>query len=470
MIRMTVNDFFYSIIKHSKMIIFLTALSIVICAAGINVTQKSTAKVIIKYISADAKDGLTENGEQIRPYEISSSAVVQRAMEQLGYENVDTERLRRNIDISPIVPTAEEEKYNSWIESFSDYSNTEEDKEYPVYYEVSYTTAYGRDFAKNVLNAVIKQYRILYAQRHTYSSDVTDLGGEAVQQYDYYQTIELLKDKLENNIQYLNNISTNDVNYRSVKTGYSIDDLEEEYRKLLDQDLAVVERIVVESGAAKDTELLTDSLRNKALDAGQNSTLYNKKAESNKELMSVYSEKNKQYLWDDKNDPDDDDSSAEDAQVRGDIERDDEYVQNKSTYDQLMLDYVSYRTDSENLRIDKGLYEEALKNFTGKKADEQTIADIEKRLDAICEEYNLLYAQTETVIEDYNSFKSSRSIETESNVTAQNTQNNVFIYGLGVVVALGIGVIFSTVYELAYVKRIRCKTTEKEPDNKDISG
>ncbi len=457
---MTVRDFFDSLIKHSRLIAFLTSVSIVVCAVFLNFTQSSTASVIIKYINKDAVYGLTENGDNIRPYEVNSSTVIRKAVEQLGYEDVDTERLRRNVTVTPIVPTAEEEKYASWIENFADYSNTEEEKEFPVYYEVSYTSAMGRDFAKNALNSIIKQYRIFYAKNYTYSSDITDLGGEIVQQYDYYETVDMLDNKIRNNMEYLGNISENDLNYRSIKTGYSIDDLIQEYNNLLNQDLAVAERMVLEKGVSRDTGVLINSLQSKIIDAEASSGLNEEKASSNKELMSIYSEKNKQYLWEDDNDSDQ--GSTEEGQVDADIERDEIYMRNKSTYDQLMLDYVGYRTDSENSLIDKSMYENAISSFSVSKADSGTMSTVEALLNEICEDYNELYSLTEIVIDDYNSFKSSRSIETESDVTVSNNRNSVFSYGISIIVSLGIGVVFTTMYELIYRRK-----TEKQKNKTD---
>lgn len=455
MTYMTVRDFFESVLKHVRLIAFLTALAIIACSAALYMTQKSTARVIIKYIGADAKDGYAENGEEIRPYEINSSAVIQKAVQQLGYDGVDTERLRRNITVSPLIPTSEEEKYDSWIENFADYENTEENMESPVYYEVTYTSAYGRDFAKNILNAVIKQYRIFYAENYTYISDITDLGGEIVQQYDYYETIELLNDKIESNITYLDNISSGDLNYRSIETGYSIDDLKDGYNNIKNHELAVAERSVLDSGASKNSSLLIDSLRNKISGAEQDSSLASQKAETNKGLMEVYSVKNEEYIWDDQNDSDrdQDDSVDYDGQVRGDVERDHVYEQNKSTYDQLMLDYVEFRTESENLLIDKTVYESAVKSFSSPTANSETNAEIESTLTTACDKYNELYALTETVIDDYNAFKSSRSIETESDVTVEDTQNDVFYYGVSVIVAIGLGIVLSIAIELILFRK-----------------
>ena len=115
---MSIRDFIKSIFGHKRIFAFLIACSIVLCSIGLKATESSTAEIIIKYICDTAEDGLTENGQEINPYEINSPLVVKNAVEKLGLDASNIESICRDITITPIVSTAEQEKYASWIEQF----------------------------------------------------------------------------------------------------------------------------------------------------------------------------------------------------------------------------------------------------------------------------------------------------------------------------------------------------------------
>ena len=63
--------------------------------------------------------------------------------------------------------------------------------------------------------------------------DITLISEDAVMQYDYFETAELLEGKIRNNIGYLNNIISGDTDFRSAQTGYSMRDLANAYDSLL---------------------------------------------------------------------------------------------------------------------------------------------------------------------------------------------------------------------------------------------
>lgn len=442
---MTISDLVNSILKQKKLFVFLIALSIVLCSIGLKFTESTTAEIIIKYICDTAEEGLTENGQKINPYEINSSLVVKNAVAALGLSNTNIEGIRRNITVTPIVPTSEEEKYASWIERFSDYENNEDGKKHTVYYSVKYSTSEGKDFAKRMLSAVINQYRMFYVQKYTYNNNITELPGETAMQYDYYETVDMLREKIKANIEYLSSVSSDD-DYRSPHTGYSLMDLAAEYKSLSEQELSVAERMVIENGMTKDAQYLKNSLQNKAEEEQLDIELNDKKAETQRNLMTVYSEKNEQYLWD-KNDgnENDDNENNESSQVRENVERDDYYAQVKSVYDTLMLDYVKYRTDSFNAGINKQRYENDINSFADGFSNEELQNELENRLRDTCDKYNDLYALTKSTIDDYNTYKSAKSIKCISGVVSHKPTSTVFYYTVSIILAIALGVAFSII-------------------------
>ncbi len=440
---MTIQSFFDCIWKNKRFLAFLVAAAIVLCTAALNFTNTTTAKAIIKFVGEDAVNGLTENGSAIDPYEMASGLVIKNAAMNLGYENINTEPIRRNMDITPITSTAEQEKYASWIENFSDYGKTEEEKETPIYYAVSLKTSENTDYARNMLYSIIKEYRNYYTKKYTYNFDVANLAEDVYLQYDYYEMIDLLKTKIQNNMDYLNNIISSDFDYRSYQSGYSIKDLIEQYRLLKETDLAIAEQTVMEQKLSQNYSVLISNLQNKVQTAAQSMELNKQKAESAKDLMDTYAKKNQEYLWERFGAENDNGN-----QVREAVERDDAYAQYQSTYDQLMTDYVEYRTAYENAVIDKNKYEQVIAAFEeGRQQDVQN-ADIESSLQKICANFNSISHRTREVISEYNEYRESESVIGVSGVIVESSANSIFYFSVCIIMALAAGIFISVAKEL----------------------
>lgn len=445
---MSIKELIKSILNCKRIFLFLISVSIVLCTLGLQVTKSNTAEIVIKYICDSAEDGLTENGQEINPYEINSALVVKNAVSQLGLKTANVENICRNITVAPIIPTHEQEKYASWIEHFSDYEENEDEKKSTVYYSVKFTTPEGSDYAKRMLSAIINQYRLYYVQKYTYSSDITSLPGEVAMQYDYYETVDMLREKINSNVEYLYSISSADNNYRSPKTGFSLLDLAAEYKSLSEQELSVAERMIVENGITKNAWYLRNLLQKKSTDAQYEIDLYNKKAETQKDLMTVYSEKNKQYLWDNNKDNNDDNESS---QVLESVEHNNYYSQDKSVYDNLVLDYVKFRTGALDTDINKQRYQNDINSFPDGFSNTDLQNELEKLLENTCDSYNELYTLTKSTINDYNMCKSAKSIKSISGVVALRPTSTVFYYTISLILAVMVGMVISIL--LVYMEK-----------------
>ena len=458
MMPMTIQNFFDCIIKNKRYISFLVAIAIVLCALAINLAHSTTAKVIIKFVGEDAENGLTENGMNIDPYEMSSALVIKNAAMNLGYEEINIEPIRRNMTITPITSTAEKEKYASWIENFSHYEKTEEEKKSPIYYAVSLKTTENTDYARNMLYSIVHQYREYYTKKYTYHYDITALDPDVTIQHDYYDAIEVLIDKIDSHISYLNNIISSDFDYRSYKTGYSLKDLTDKYKLLKESDLAVLEQMVLENQLSKNYSQLINNLRYKLVKTEQLMNLNEQYAVTAKELMDVYSKKNREYLWDRFSN-----EENQGDQVREEITRDDEYAQYQTTYDQLMTDYVEYRTDYENANIDKNRYEKVISAFEEGMHKNIENYEIEKSLSNLCDRFNSISSLSKEVIGEYNNYRESQSVVAVSGVIVESSANSFFYFTICIILALAVGILTSVAKEMYFILiRKTENNTEKE--------
>ena len=441
---MSVSELQIYLLKYKKFLAIFVSLSIFLCAIFINVSQSYTAEIYIKYLGDKAEDGLTENGKKLNPYEISDAFVVKKALENIGAESASYNTIRKSISVSPVILSSEEAKYASYIDNFSDYDNTEENKTQPVYFSVKFTSKQSDEFARKFLKALIEEYRIYYVEKYAYSDDMTLISEDAVMQYDYFETAKLLEGKIRNNISYLNNIISGDTDFRSAQTGYSMRDLAVAYDSLLKNDLSGASRIILENGISKNSTVLKNTLQNQSDAAILESNMNAEKVATQKELLETYSKKNKEYVWDTIGDDDDN-------QIHSDIERDRTYSTDKSVYDQMILDYVDYSIKSKNLLIDKDIYTNSIGYFSNESSQN---TQVEKVLLEICKKYNTIQQLTEKTIDDYNNYKSARYLTTISGVATSDDVNELVYYVSTLVLSLGFGVIAIVFLELTRKKKI----------------
>ena len=441
---MSVSEVQIYLLKYKRFLAIFVSTALLLCATFINVSQSYTAEIYIKYLGDKAESGLTENGKNLNPYEITDALVVKKTLESIGAKITSYNEIRKGISVSPIILSSEEEKYNSYIENFSDYDNTEENKTQPVYFSVRFTTKQSDEFARKFLNALIEEYRIYYVEKYAYSNDVILISEDAVMQYDYFETAELLEDNIRNNIGYLNNIISGDTDFRSAQTGYSMRDLADAYGGLLENDLADVNQIILENGISRNSDVLKNNLQNRADVALLDSNMNAEKAAAQKELMGIYSKKNKEYIWDTLD-------TDEDNQIYSDVERDRAYSTDKSVYDQMILDYVNYGIKSKDLLIDKDIYTENIECFSNESAQNP---QVEQLLSDICDKYNTIQQLTEKTIDDYNNYKSARYLTTVSGIAISEDVNELIYYASTLVLSLGFGIIAIVFLELKRKKKI----------------
>ena len=442
---MTVTDIQNCLLKYKRPLAFFVALAVLLCHLYLMVAQTHTATVYIKYLGEKAENGQTANGSVLKPYEITDSYVVGEALKQLGINDIRASSLAQKITVTPVISTAEQEKYASWIDRFSSYEDTEDDKLNPIYYCIQFESEEGVQFAQDFLGALIQQYRSYYAQKYVGARMVVAETESAILNADYFLAAQRLQGRLEGNIEYLRTIVAGDVNYRSPSTGYSIDDLIDAHDFILETRLAPINRCILDLGISKDADTLIASLRHGIDNAELNSEKNAQKAETQEQLMELYAEKNYEYMWEVA------EGDEDNSQVRHDTERDKRYNTVKTTYDQMMLEYVEYATASRDLLIDKAYNESYLSQFTTVSA---TSEELDTNMAEIYEEYQQLHDLTNRTLEDYNDYMSAQHFMQVSGVQIEENLPDLLFYAVSGILSVGLGVVCVLFLELKREKKI----------------
>jgi hypothetical protein len=370
---------------------------------------------------------------------------VGEALKRLGINDIKASALAQKITVTPVLSTAEQEKYASWIDQFSSYEETEDNKLNPVYYCIRFESEDGIQFARDFLGALVQQYRIHYAQKYVGQRMVVAETEAAILNTDYFIAAQRLQERLEANMDYLRTIVNGDKNYRSPSTGCSISDLIDAHDFLLETSLAPVNRYILDLGISMDADTLIASLRHSIDNAQLDSEKNAQKAETQEQLMALYAEKNYEYLWEVI------DGDEDNSQVRHDAERDNRYTTVKTTYDRMMMEYVGYATASRDLLIDKAYNESYLSQFTTVSA---TSDALDEDMDEIYAEYQQLHDLTVRTLEDYNDYLAAQHLMQVSGVQVEETLPDLLFYAVSGILSAGLGVVWVLFLELKREKKI----------------
>lgn len=442
---MTVTDIQNILLKYKRPLALFVSIVILLCHFYLGITQTHTATVYIKYLGEKPENGQAANGSALKPYEITDSYVVGEALKQLGINDIKASTLAQKITVTPVLSKAEQDKYASWIDQFSSYEETEEDKLNPVFYCIQFESADGVQFARDFLGALVQQYRIHYAQKYVGQRMVVAATESAILNVDYFVAAQRLQGRLETNMDYLESIVDGDKNYRSPSTGYSISDLIDAHDYLLETRLAPVNRYILDLGISKDADTLIASLRHSIDNAQLDSEKNAQKAGTQEELMALYAEKNYEYMWEVVN------GDEDNSQVRHDAERDKRYNTVKTTYDQMVLDYVGYATTSRDLLIDKAFNESYLSQFTTVSATNEAL---DTEMASIYGEYQQLHNLTTCTLEDYNDYLAAQHLRQVSGVQVEETLPDLLYYAVSGILSVGLGVVCVLFLELKREKKI----------------
>lgn len=427
--------------RKGFLMLFLAA-AIIICNFVLAFCQTYTAAVYIKYTENKAEQGLATNGDKLNPYEITDPYVVSKTLSQLGVPENKAGSIAQKITVTPVISAAEQEKYASWIDNFSDYEKTTEDQRpVPVYYRIEFETKESAQFAKNFLNELIRQYRSYYASKHIGECSISVIPERVIANSEYYTSVDVLQKQMRQTVEYLGCINSSDIDYRSPESGYSIEDLKNEYNLLLQTKLAPVMQHILETGACKDPQALIAALRQSSDNAQLESDKNAQIADSQKKLMAIYAEKNKDYVATVI------DPSQYDYQILMQFVTDRTFNDNITAYDKLVNEYVEASILSGELLIEKTYINEKISIFETYKPGNTSYVPEEDIL-SIYKDYVNLQNITEQTLEGYNNYRSGRAFLQASGIRVTENMPELLYYVVSGVLALGVGCVIVIASEI----------------------
>ena len=335
-------------LKQFSLLIFLLAVfgALAVFFYG-HSQQRYIASTVIQYTNDGAKEGYTPDGSPLNVEEIYSSTVIDAALTDLGYQsNIDS--IRSNCYVEEVIPETQQKLNEALLEKGED----------PSYVADTYRVNYvgdndtGEDYARNMLDAIIKNYYEFYAEK--YVEEPLQSNGVSVLaegDYDYIESAQVLEDSVSEMLDYLLDKRASQPYFRSVETGYTYNDLYRIYNFLYNYEIPSLYAAILSNAETSDIDLLMSRLTKECEDMQLYIENRQERADFLKDLIDHYSERNKDMMDYHYHSSNSGDAGTE--YILKDVERDRENSDKETTYDGLIQEYVDLNIGIRQKEIEK---------------------------------------------------------------------------------------------------------------------
>ena len=420
------------------MIAVLSAISGVLFYSFISSRQTYRAQTMIEYTNDQAENGLYPSGDEINVQEIRSSSVISNALNSLGMSaSVDSVRGR----VSIAENLTDEQKAIQEVK----WANGESYTLFPTQYIISYTTTAQESStdARRVLEAIVDSYVQLYSEKYVSISKVPN-SVESLKNlnYDYIEWAEVIDDFIKQDRDYLQRMKNMRTEYRSSTTGYSFQDLYNEYNLIYTVYLPSLYSMILNYHVTNDKDLLTARYQYRINQNNLNIKNYTEALTLVMEMINSYTVKNHDtmdYHW--RGDAGTDSSNANEAignrYVLGqvyDFEGRANYKPQEITYDSVMRRYINLRSDTSIKEIDNDYCNYVLSAFQGSytKPTDSQIQEVEDLISLIEGKLKILDELLTATAAEHSEVETIRNVRVRSTVNV-SAMTNIKLYTVMIV-------------------------------------
>ena len=388
--------------------------------------QQYTAVTVIEYTGARAEEGYSPDGKKIDTTELYATNLVAQAMKKLDIDvtQATADSIRMNIHVEPVI--TEEDL----LVQQAKLDNGEKDYELnPTRYVVSFScgVSSGKEYPRMVLNQILQEYASYYGKSHVNTSlaanpvsDITTKG------YDYLEMAEVMDDTLTSITDHLADKVQWNGEFRSSRTGYSFQDLKDEFELIRDVEVRQLFSEILAGKITRDRDLLLEKYENR----NNNLTISNSAASFEidriKGIIGAYEDAMGEFGTPVVNDQGESVGDTLQNSVLPDVYDDwnkDEDgnwvpVDRTAEYDVLLEKYIEDRTLYEHNVIDGDYNRYVLDVFTGAPASSSQAdqEQVQGEIARLAEEINALQTIYYETNDEYNEYLGAQNIMMLSSV------------------------------------------------------
>ena len=338
--------------------------------------------------------------------------------------NIGADAIRSKCRVEGITPPDEETKKEAILEQGEEYEF------FPTDYVVSFSVGseYNKDFARMVLDSIIKNYFAAYGEKYINQQTLPNNNVRGTDgQYDYIERAEILDAWTMNISDYLAAKKETQPNYRSAATGYSFTDLYEIYESYMNYDLPQIYSLILEQEVTEDRDTLIKKYQSDISTYELDLQNMQTKINDLNDLITKYSNKNKegaQYHFGTQADEGNNSSDyiLKDVYKEFDAENG---ISSETTYDTLINEYVELETEKEKLQVDLDHKKKILSVFTDgtETEDKSNTQTIEESLDELSKKLDEMYSIVSDTVDEYNQYVGAYNVSTLASITTEEKIN-----------------------------------------------
>jgi len=323
----------------------------------------------------------------------------------------------------------------------------------PVLYSIKFTDktgAYNSVYARDILDAIIKNYTIYYSENHLSQASFSQIDSDVkIGSHDYIEIAEVIKSNTGSIIQYLENKAGEDSSFRSPTTGFSFDDLSKKYTTIKQVDLPSVFSNILRGQVTQDKEVLLKKYEQKKDKLALTQQNEREKSDITSKLIDRFVESNKKAEAEQN---DTKNSNNKNNVTSADSVYDANVSKAKTTYDDLMDKYVQSGVNGINAGIDTEYCDSVIKLFSA--APDPNIdavkmkSVVESEINDISKKWSDLHTATIQTLSDYNSYVASKYITWLSGVNVTQVMSMKLYVGIAFAIGLTLGCVLAIGLEI----------------------
>lgn len=420
----TLREILEAIWKGKWLIAIITIIALIVTGVGtfLALPDSKSVVAIVELNYPGIELGQNPDGTQFDIRQLKSPYVIERALKETELDTIGikSDEIRRNIDITPIVPNDVAQRAENMIKQGNEYVYYP--SEFKVTYKVNKAFSYNQGIA--LIETIISEYKKYF---YTLYSDVktieNTIGSMDYTAYDYPDIVEVITTQIQGIQEFMAEKTEEDSNFRSAETGYNFADLNRSFDILKTVDTSKLESLVNTNTLTKDRlKLIKDyeyKVKKMELDQAKKSS----EAEEARKLMDQYKKEDFILIPDSKGN----ELRTENPQ---------------SYYNTLAETAITASVEATDLQHEIDYYKKEIERLVAvtEKINEQLIEESEILIETIKAKLIGLIKVTNDTIEDYYSYKYGKSIRQVAPAEMVSDINIFMNMGVAMAVGLLLGV------------------------------
>lgn len=225
----------------------------------------SYASAVVAFSFQGIDEGLDPNQGLFDVNKLKSTLVINNALKDLGFTEINVEEIRSNIKLEGVIPDSVKQQIaviNTVAEDAAEYYVNIEDLDYfPSRYTVTLQRCKGMSGSetRELLDAILLSYREFFMDSY---ADISVLGTAIsvldVETYDYLQAADMIENSIDTMQAYVNAKQEEAPDYRANATGLSFSDLANSIDSIKQLDLNNFISFVQSNNLTKDAGVQID--------------------------------------------------------------------------------------------------------------------------------------------------------------------------------------------------------------------